>query len=356
MAIDCPYCGQDNLLPPEMVQARQRQYELDQQQYALQIQEQDRLRVAAERDKVRKQSSQRLMIWLMVGGFFALCLVGSCVALGYYAQKDEAEAKARAQDPKINGHAAMLEHLAQLQKKGCSRILIQPSTHVKETSTISLDMIKNDACVHILGFTAQSAMLSMKYEDKVALTVPLPAAAPTVDYRLCASETATHTFKIDATPEEPFTTAAIECPRTPAEGGARCNKDDPKKTGRERVQGMLDELVKAGCKNVVSEPQVVQREESLTITSPDDAACYNLLAASFFSDVKLSAVLRDPQGKEMPVPEPDSKLRIEYCAPKAGEYKVTISASTADFFAIAGVDCNRFGAEGLKRVNGPAKR
>ena len=355
MAIDCPYCGQDNLLPPEIVQARQRQYELDQQHYALQIQEQDRQRVAQERDKARKQSSQRLLIWLTVGGFFGLAMLGTCGAVAYYAQKDEADAKARAQDPKINGHAAMLEHLAQMQKKGCSRILIQPSTHVKETSTISLDMIKNDACVHILGFTAASATLSMKYEDKVALTVPLPAPAATVDYRLCASETATHTFHIEAAPEEPFTTAAIECPRTPAEGGARSSKDDPRKTGKERVQGMLDELVKAGCKNVVSEPKVTQFEESLTVTSPDNAACYNLLAASFFSDVKLSAVLKDPDGKELAVPEPDSKLRIEYCAPKAGKYKLTLSPSTADYYAFAGVDCNRFSAEGLKRVNGSGK-
>ncbi|HXK16456.1 MAG TPA: hypothetical protein VNG33_01530, partial [Polyangiaceae bacterium] len=271
MAIDCPYCGQDNLLPPEIVQARQRQYELDQQHYALQIQEQDRQRIAQERDKVRKQSSQRLLIWLGVGGFFAVAMIGGLIALGYYAQQEEADAKARAQDPKVNGHALMLAHLAQMQKRGCSRILIQPSTHVKETSTISLDMIKNDACVHILGFTAAGATLSMKYQDSVALTVPLPPPSPVVDYRLCASETATHTFKIDAAPEEPFTTAAIECPRTPAEGGARSSKNDPKKTGQERVQGMLDELVKAGCKNVVSEPQVVQREESMTITSPENA-------------------------------------------------------------------------------------
>src|SRR5262249_24792308 len=159
-----------------------------------------------------------------------------------------------------------------------------------------------------------------------------PAAA-VIDYRLCASETATHTFKIDATPEdEPFTTAAIECPRLPAEGGARGTRRDPKKSGKERVQAMLDELVKAGCKNVVSEPKVIQKDESLTITSPEDAACYNLLAASFFPDVKISAELKDPDGKNMLVPEPDSKLRIEYCAPKAGEYKLSLSPSTADFY------------------------
>ena len=74
------------------------------------------------------------------------------------------------------------------------------------------------------------------------------------------------------------------------------------------------------------------------------------LAASFFSDVKISAVLRDPQGKSMPVPEPDSKLRVEYCAPKAGEYKLILTPSTGDYFSHAGVDCNLWGPVGLKRL------
>jgi hypothetical protein len=349
--IDCPFCGQDNLLPPDVVQARQRQYELDQRHYAMQMQEHERNRVVQERERARKQSSHRLLIWLGVLGFFGMLLFGSCIAIGIYANKDEAEAKARAQDPKVNGQAALLARLTEMrQKQGCSRILVQPATHLKDTSTISLDMIKNDACVHIMGMTGAGTLLSMKYEDKVALTQPLPAAARSLDYRLCASETATHVFKIEAVPPEPFTTAAIECPRTPAEGGARSGPEDPRKTGKERVQGMLDDLVKAGCKNVVSEPKVNRGDQTFTITSPDDAACYNLLAASFFSDVKLTAVLRDPAGKSMPVPEPDSKLRVEYCAPKAGEYKLSLSASSGDYYAVAGVDCNRFGPEGLKRL------
>jgi hypothetical protein len=354
--IDCPYCGTDNVLPPEIVQARQRQYALEQQHYALQLQEQERLRAAQEKDKIRKAGSQRLLIWLLVGGFFVLCLFGGCIALGMYAQKEEEQAKARAQDPQVNGQAALLARFADMrEKQGCNRILVQPSTHVKEQSTISLDMIKNDACVHIIGITGTSAALSMKYEDKVALTKPLPAAAPLVDYRLCASETATHSFKIEAVPAEPFTTAAIECPRLPAEGGARSSAEDPQETGKERVQSMLDDLVKAGCKNVVSQPKAAQRELSLTVTSPENPPCYNLLAASFFPDVRLSAVLRDPEGKSMPVPEPASKLRIEYCATKAGEYKLSISPNTADFYAYAGIDCPRFGPEGLKRLNGTAK-
>jgi hypothetical protein len=353
MHIDCPYCGQDNLLPPEMVRARQHQFVLDQQRYALELQHQERQRQAQERDKQRRQSSQRLLIWLLVGGFFVLGGVGSCVALGLRAKHEEEAAKARAVDPKINGQSLLLARFAEMREKlKCDRILVQPSTHVKETSTISLDMIKNDACVHVLGVTGADAKIAMKYEDKVALTRPLPASGPIVDYRLCASETATHTFKLEAVPSEPFTTAAIECPRSPAEGGARSAPDDPKKNGKDRVQAMLDELSKATCKHVVSQPTVRRGEQTFTITSPDNADCYNFLAASGFADVKLTAVLRDPQGHKMPVPDPDSKLRVEYCAPKAGEYKLSISSNTGDYYAIAGVDCGRFGPEGLKRLNG----
>jgi hypothetical protein len=356
MHIDCPYCGQDNLLPADMVQARQRQFALDQQQYALHLQQQERQRFTQERDKQRKQSSQRLLIWLLVGGFFALCLFGSCLAIGFHAQREEAEAKARAADPKVNGQALMLMRFAEMREKlGCNRILVQPTTHMKEASTISLDMIKNDSCVHVIGATGTDAKIAMKYEDKLALTRPLPAAATLVDYRLCASETATHSFKLEAVPTEPFTTAAIECPRTPGEGGARSGPDDAKKTGKERVQGMLDDLSKAGCKHVVSQPGVRRGDQSFTITSPANADCYNFLAASFFADVKLTATLRDPAGKSMPVPDPDSKLRVAYCAPKAGEYKLTISSNTGDYYAVAGVDCNRFGPEGLKRLNGRGK-
>lgn len=352
MHIDCPYCGQDNVLPAEMVRARQHQFMLDQQRYALELQQQERQRQAQERDKQRKHGSQRLLIWLLVGGFFALCAFGGLLAIGYHAQQEEAAAKARAADPQVNGQALMLARFAEMREKlKCDRILVQPSTHVNEASTISLDMIKNDACVHVLGITGTSAKVGMKYEDRVALTRPLPASGPVVDYRLCASETATHAFKLEAVPAEPFTTAAIECPRTPAEGGARSGPDDPKLSGKERVQGMLDALFKS-CKHVVSQPSVRRGEQTFTITSPDNADCYNFLAASAFADVRLSAVLLDPQGTKLMVPDPDSKLRVEYCAPQAGEYKLTISSSTGDYYGIAGVDCSRDGPEGLKRLNG----
>ena len=178
MYIDCPYCGQDNLLPPEVVQARQRQYELDQRHYALQLQEQERQRVFQERERQRRQRTGRLVIGLAVAGFFVLLLFGSCMAIGVYANREEAEAKARAQDPKVNGQAALLARLAELrQKQGCSRILVQPATRWKEVSTISLDMIKNDACVHILATTGAETLTFAYADGSSSVSIELAAGA-----------------------------------------------------------------------------------------------------------------------------------------------------------------------------------
>jgi hypothetical protein len=353
MHIDCPYCGQDNLLPPDIVQARQRQFALDQQHYALTLQEQERQRFQQEREKLRRQRQQRLLIGLLVGGFVVLAMFGGCLALGIHAKREEEAAKAKRTDPKQNGQAAMLARFDEMRRKqGCQRILVQPATHAAEGSRISLDMVKLDACVHILGVSSQGTKVSMRYEGKVALTRPLPAPDTLVDYRLCASETAEHAFVLDATPGEPFTTAAIECPRLPAEGGARSTADDAEKAGKQKLQAMLEQLSKASCKHVVSQPQSLSGEKSFTVTSPDNSDCYNFLAASYYPDVLLTAVLRDPEGRLMPVPDASSQLRIEYCAPKAGKYKLSISPSTADFYSIAAVDCARLGPEGLKRLNG----
>jgi hypothetical protein len=349
--IDCPYCGQDNLLPAELVQARQRQYELEQRHYALKLQEQERLRVAQEKEKQHKQKLQRLLIWLLVGGFFGFGLLGSCVALGIWASEKEEQEALRTKDPKVNGQALMLARFAEMrEKQGCERILVQPTTHRDEPGKVSLDMNKGDHCVHILGYTGTGAMLSVKYDGRVALTQPLPAAASSVDYRLCASETATHPFEISATPAQPFTVAALECPRLPAEGGARSREDDPRKSGKERLMSLMAELVQAGCKDVVSQPKVSRGEQTFTLTSPANSNCYNLLAASYYSDVKLSATLRDPEGKALPVPEPDSKIRVAYCAPKAGKYTLVLSPSTGDHYSHVALDCPRFGREGLKRL------
>lgn len=348
--IDCPFCGQDNLLPPELVQSRQRQYELEQRRYALELEEQQRKRAAEEKANAQKRSNQRLLIWLSVGAFVFFGLFGSFMTIGYFASKAEEEEKARAKDPELNGQAALLRRFDVLRQQQCERILVQPRTHRAEPASLALNMVKNDHCVHVLAMTGASTRLSMSYSGQVALTTPLPPSGRALDYRLCAAETTTYSFGVDAAPAEPFSVAAIECPRTPAEGGPRSGPDDAKRTGKERLMSAMAELVQAGCKHVVAEPRVSRGEQTFTLTSPDNAPCYNLLAASYFSDVKLAASLKDENGKNLPVPAPDSKIRVAYCAPKAGKYTLMLSPSSGDYYAHTSVDCPRFGPEGLKRL------
>jgi hypothetical protein len=201
---------------------------------------------------------------------------------------------------------------------------------------------------HILAVTGAETTLRMKYDDKVALTQPLPAAAqPRLS--LCASETATHSFKIEAVPAEPFTTAAIECPRTPAEGGARSGPDDAKKTGKERVRAHARRPGQGGLQDVVS-TEGYARGSNLHHHFAQRRGLLQLVGRELLLGREADCGLDDPAGKQMPVPDPDSKLRIEYCPPKAGEYKLLLSSSTGDYYATASVDCSRFGAEGLKRL------
>ena len=87
-------------------------------------------------------------------------------------------------------------------------------------------------------------------------------------------------------------------------------------------------------------PAAYQKSSALALNSP---------AWTRDHDAELAAA-EARANETMPVPDPDSKIRVEYCALKAGEYKLTVTPSTGDFFAHAGVDCNRFGPEGLKRL------
>ncbi len=206
--IDCPFCGQDNVLPHHLIEARQRQH-------ALEVEHQARAKYAADQTAAKARASKLRLLLYLGGAGFAMLMLGTCVAIGVQAQNEEDDAKKRAADPGVNGHSAILALIEKMKKeKGCDGILVQPTTHRKEAGNVSLDMIKDDACVHILGTSGTGVPISLKYTTQVALTKPIPAASPLVDYRLCASQTATHTFLLE-TPEEPFTVAAIECRARP---------------------------------------------------------------------------------------------------------------------------------------------
>lgn len=343
--IDCPYCGQDNVLPRHLIEARQRQHALD-------LEHQARARhaaVQAAAAAAKAKATKFKLMMVLAGGGFAMILFGTSVMLGVRALDQAAAAKKRAADPKINGHAALLELMDAMKKdKGCERILVQPRTHLREPANVSLDMIKGDACVHILGTSGTGAPISIKYTSQVALTKAIPAASSLIDYRLCATQTANHSFVLE-TPEQPFSVAAVECPRTPEEGGSRAKPDDPLTTGKARVADSVKELVRAGCSTVIAEPSVSRGPRTFTLTSSANGPCFNMLLASYFPDVTFSVSLTNPNGNAMPVPPSESKMRVLYCPTKAGKYQLTITPSTSDHYAHAIVDCPRNGKEGLRR-------
>ena len=76
-------------------------------------------------------------------------MVGGLAAIGYHVQQTAAEAEARQSDRTSTAKAAILARFAEMRKKAAAGFTVQPSTHFAEVSTISLDMIKNEACVHL---------------------------------------------------------------------------------------------------------------------------------------------------------------------------------------------------------------
>jgi hypothetical protein len=340
--IDCPYCGQDNVLPQHLIEARQRQH-------ALELDHHTRAR-AAEQQRLAQQSRSRVTLFLVLGiGFAVFVLFGTCVFVGHRLNQEEEREKIRAQDPALNGQNAMHALLERMRKEnGCERILSQPEMHFKKEGTISLNMIAGDSCVHLLGTTEGTQSIALKYTSNVALSQPLPAPAKVVDYRLCASQTAPHAFAF-STVNEPFTIAAIECPRKSSEGGSRAKANDVLTTGKSRIALRLGELKQAGCKSVIAEPSVSRGTQTFTLTSPANGPCFNMLISSHFADVSFAVAIHDPSGKSLPAPRPASEVRVMYCPIQAGKYSLVVTPSTSDHYAHVSLDCPRFGAEGLKR-------
>ncbi len=339
--IDCPGCGTDNVLPQALIEARRGQHELE-------LQEQAAARAHREREAAQRSRTRLLVI----GALGAVLLLGALAAVVVWVVVRDRALQRVAADPKQNGQESMLALLAGMtSERKCDRILIQPRVHWRESGLASLDMVDGAACVHIVAISGDGSPLRMTYDTgSVALRRPLPPDGARLDYRLCASQTATHSFTITAVDEVPFSLAAIECPRTVEEGAPRSREDDPTTSGVAAVKRRLDALFKAGCDYVVAQPAAQKGARTMTFTSKANSPCLNALASSAFPDVRLTVTLTDPNGNMLPTPEPASEIRVLYCPSVEGKYKLDITPSTHDHFGYASIDCPRNGPEGLRRA------
>ncbi|MBX3184013.1 MAG: hypothetical protein KIT72_00700 [Polyangiaceae bacterium] len=340
----CRYCGASTLLPPALIAAQQRQLEIDAKV------QQHQLAIQAKAQAAKHAASSKRLSTLMIGAG-VLCfsaLIGGSVLYTLYKQH---QLDQLAQDPAKSGNAAMLARIAAMQKSGCDRVLTQPKV-VSRTEALSYNMIQESHCVHLLGISSLGASLQLKYDTVgVSLMHPLPQAGSSLDYRLCATATAQHSFTIQAFDDRPFTVAAIECPRTVKEGAARSDSEKPETTGELKVKREVDRLYKAGCRTVVTQPTVLKGERQLSYRSKANGACLSVFVASAYDDVKLTAKIVTPEKTLVPVPRPASQVRAVYCPTVEGNYEITLTPSSADHYTQAAVDCPRGGPEGMRRLD-----
>jgi hypothetical protein len=347
--MDCPFCGQDNVLPQYLIDARQRQYaiamqaRLRQQQLAQQAVHQ----AAARRRSRRTGTVVFLLLAFLVG--VPLLGVGSCMALAFYAAGEQVEAEKRAKDRSVNGAPQIEADLRKLRASGCTNTVIQPTPYLKHEASFWLEINDMRTCAHLLAATGVNQnRLSIRAEGAGVEFDP-PAPAQRQNVRFCAAQPRRHDFKVESSTGDPFTVAVIACPRQPGEGGVRSTEGDDATTGQKRMAALLKELHSGGCTHVVSSPSVVQGPVSYTLTSVKGGQCYNFFAVSSYPDVKFTFSLQSPLGERLPVPSPSHEARLIYCPRVSGKHELRVETSTQDHYTVAALDCPRNSREGLRR-------
>jgi hypothetical protein len=212
--IDCGYCGQDNMLPDHVIAARARQhhhYAEDHARAQWHADEQARQQ-AAEAARQRSLVEER-KTWNVIGYVLAamVMLAVGGLMLGYCATR-KTSSRANTETPEyLNGTELVEKRLRKLQEeKQCDRVIRQPGRY-QESATFNLNLTGGRDCLHILAEAGTSGSLTLRYEGTAPLPSRLPDDARSIDYRLCASETAEYKFSISSW--APFAAAVVECPR-----------------------------------------------------------------------------------------------------------------------------------------------
>lgn len=344
--INCPQCAADNVLAPELIQARQRQHDL--QFLAVErAQQQEQQRLAQQRVLAMRRAASRrntVLALTIVGVFLVLpaLVVGGLVVLGVNLGKKAISSLEAVQDPQKNGVPAIASEIRKKLSEGCSRVLVAPQIRMGSDGTVRLPLQATGHCVHLIAATAApGAAITLEQVTRHPLSADLPASSPALDYRLCASATAEYEFSIRSDASAPFTYAAIACSRTRAEGLVRSELKDPETTGLADLRSWAKEYRAKGCSSNSAEPTVVQGAQSLDVDSRRGGPCFNLLLSSHFNDALLAVTLTSPDGKRMAAPAPATRVHLEYCPNQTGRHQIDIQPSTQDHFAMLTLDCPR---------------
>jgi hypothetical protein len=342
----CAACGVETVLPPGLIQERQRSIDL--QFIALERARQfEQQRLVSERAAEAKRAASRrsrITVAVVFGIIFALpaLAIGSLVALGVVFGKKATHWMQVAQDPKKNGMPAILSELRKKQAEGCERVMFGPEMRMGGSGVIRLDLEGNGPCVHLMGATGDpAALLGLEQSTAHTLAQKLPAPAPAFDYRLCASESQPYEFSVSSNVTVPYTIAAIACPRTVAEGRIRSVASDPVTTSVAALRDWVAEFCAKGCQKPIAEPSAVQGSQIIDVDSTKGGPCFNFLAMNHFSDAPLSVKLTSPSGKVIAAPEPATRIHLEYCPNETGRHQLEIVPSTKDHYAVATLDCPR---------------
>lgn len=344
--IDCPSCGLDNVLAPELIQARQRQFDMQQlaAERARQTEQQQlmRQRMVVAKRAASRRSAVTVLVVIAVILALPLAAVAGLFTLGVVFGKRAIHSLAEAQDPRLNGMPLLTSEIQNKLSLGCERVLEGPTIRVGSGSPLRLTLDAGGPCVHLLAATsAPAASVSIVQTSQQPLNTKFPEPAPTWDYRFCPTVSGDYEFRLESSRSEPFTLAAIACPRTVAEGLVRSDPNDPTTSGLDELRGWIADFRARGCRSHAAEPSVSQGKQVVDVDSTRGGPCFNLLVLSHFADATLTAKLSSPNRTVMAEPAPATRLHLEYCPSETGRHQVEITPSTRDHYATVTLDCPR---------------
>jgi hypothetical protein len=249
--VNCPFCGQDNLLPPDVVAERQRARADEVRERLLEL---ETARLADARRSQRRRTTIALLVAAGVSGVVALLCAGPVVT-SFVAAIRNGSMPARTPDASANGSPAvtvevtirshvdndvatgrvrMTAILKQLYAAGCTSVVFHPEV-VQDTQSYEITSTEGGNCYNFLAVSHYpDATFSFDLESPLGERLPVPAPSSEARLIYCPRFTGKHKLQVTPRTRDHFTVAAVDCPRRGPEGLTREKELLAKVRGRGR--------------------------------------------------------------------------------------------------------------------------